>query len=88
MLDVFADSPCCQLLYHLAPSSVRLWFPCVDSYSEVCTWKLELTVDMYMVAVACGDLIETVYTTDLRKKTYRYFLGTPTAAPNIGLAVG
>ena len=41
-----------------------------------------------MIAVACGDLIETVYTTDLRKKTYRYFLGTPTAAPNIGLAVG
>ena len=43
---------------------------------------------MYMTAVAPGDLIETVYTTDLRKKVYRYFLGVPTAAPNIGLAVG
>ena len=60
----------------------------MDSYSEVCTWKLELTVDMYMTAIAPGDLIETVYTTDLRKKVYRYFLGVPTAAPNIGVAVG
>ena len=66
----------------------RLWFPCIDSYSEVCTWKLEFTVDMYMVAVSCGDLIETVYTADLRKKTYHYYMSIPTAAPNIGLAVG
>ena len=69
-------------------NSSRLWFPCIDSYSEVCTWKLEYTVDMYLTAVSCGDLIETIYTTDLRKKTYHYYLSTPTASPNIGLAVG
>ena len=45
-------------------------------------------MDMYMTAVSCGDLIETVYTADLRKKTYHYYLSTPTSAPNIGLAVG
>ena len=66
----------------------RLWFPCVDSYSEVCTWKMEFSVDMYLTAVSCGDLIETVYTPDLRKKTYHYYLSSPTAAPNIALAVG
>jgi len=30
--------------------------------SELCTWKIELTVDETMTAVSCGDLIETVYT--------------------------
>jgi len=41
-----------------------------------------------MTAVSVGDLIETVYTSDLRKKTYHYYMATPTAAPNIALAVG
>lgn len=66
----------------------RLWFPCIDCYSEVCTWKLEFTVNMYMVAVSVGDLVETIYTEDLRRKTYHYFMSAPTAAPNIALAVG
>ncbi|XP_077993072.1 transcription initiation factor TFIID subunit 2-like [Glandiceps talaboti] len=69
-------------------NSARLWFPCIDSYSEPCTWKLEFTVDATMTAVSCGDLIETVYTPDMRKKTFHYVLNIPTAAPNIGLAVG
>ena len=66
----------------------RLWFPCVDTLSELCTWKLEFTVDESMVAVSCGDLVETVYTPDLKRKTYHYVLSVPTAAPNIALAVG
>lgn len=41
-----------------------------------------------MVAVSCGDLVETIYTHDMRKKTYHYVLPIPTAAPNISLAVG
>lgn len=69
-------------------NSSRLWFPCVDSYSEPCTWKMEFTVDSSMVAVSCGDLVETVFTSDMRKKTYHYYLPVPTCAPNIGLAVG
>lgn len=67
---------------------IRLWFPCIDSFAEVCTWKLEFTVNMYMTAISVGDLIETVYTADLRKKTYHYYMAVPTAAPNIALAVG
>lgn len=60
----------------------------MDSYSELCTWKLEFTVDASMVAVSCGDLVETVYTHDMRKKAFHYVLTIPTAAPNISLAVG
>ncbi|KAJ8032786.1 Transcription initiation factor TFIID subunit 2 [Holothuria leucospilota] len=66
----------------------RLWFPCVDTYSEPCTWKLEFTVDKSMTAVSCGELVDTVYTPDLKKKTFHYMLTVPTAAPNISLAVG
>uniref|UniRef100_A0A8C8LXA3 Transcription initiation factor TFIID subunit 2 n=1 Tax=Oncorhynchus tshawytscha TaxID=74940 RepID=A0A8C8LXA3_ONCTS len=69
-------------------NSTRFWFPCVDSYSELCTWKLEFTVDASMVAVSCGDLVETVYTHDMRKKTFHYVLPIPTAASNISLSVG
>ena len=66
----------------------QLWFPCVDTMSELCTWKLEFTVDESMIAISNGDLVETVYTPDLKRKTYHYVLSVPTAAPNIALAVG
>ena len=46
-------------------NSSRLWFPCVDTLSELCTWKLEFTVDESMTAVSCGDLVDTVYTPGL-----------------------
>lgn len=45
-------------------------------------------MDASMVAVSCGDLVETVYTHDMRKKAFHYVLTIPTAAPNISLAVG
>ncbi|PAA74224.1 hypothetical protein BOX15_Mlig007954g1, partial [Macrostomum lignano] len=69
-------------------NSTRLWLPCIDSCSELCQWRLEITVPEDMVAVAPGDLLETVYTQDLQSKTYRYFLAQPTCAPNIGFAIG
>lgn len=69
-------------------NSARLWFPCIDTWSEVCTWRLEFTVDEFMTAVSCGDLLEVVYTQDMRRKTFHYYLSTPTCAPNIALVVG
>ncbi|KAK9889670.1 hypothetical protein WA026_007049 [Henosepilachna vigintioctopunctata] len=69
-------------------NSTRLWFPCVDSFAETCTWKLEFTVDEEMTAVSNGDLIEVVLTPDMRRKTFHYSLNVPTCAPNISLAVG
>ncbi|XP_052776335.1 transcription initiation factor TFIID subunit 2-like isoform X2 [Mya arenaria] len=69
-------------------NSARLWFPCIDCYAEPCTWKLEFTCDLSMTAVSCGDLLEMVYTSDRRQKTYHYYLSTPTSAPNIAVAIG
>nr|XP_018909078.1 PREDICTED: transcription initiation factor TFIID subunit 2 isoform X1 [Bemisia tabaci] len=69
-------------------NSSRLWFPCIDSYAEPCTWRLEFTVDENMTAVSCGELIEVVYTPDMRRKTFHYSLSIPACAPNIALAVG
>lgn len=69
-------------------NSSRLWFPCIDTSSELCTWKLEFTVDESMTAVSCGDLVDTVYTPDMKRKTFHYVLNTPTPASNIALAVG
>uniref|UniRef100_A0A336MKX7 Transcription initiation factor TFIID subunit 2 n=1 Tax=Culicoides sonorensis TaxID=179676 RepID=A0A336MKX7_CULSO len=69
-------------------NSSRLWFPCVDSYAEPCTWKLEFTVDVDMIAISCGELVESVLTPDMRRKTYHYVVNTPVCAPNIAVAVG
>lgn len=66
----------------------RLWFPCVDSFAEPCTWKLEYTVAEGMTAVSCGELVETSMTADLKQKTFHYVVSTPVCAPNIALAVG
>lgn len=77
-----------SLFFYAVDFFSRFWFPCVDSYSELCTWKLEFTVDAAMVAVSNGDLVETVYTHDMRKKTFHYMLTIPTAASNISLAIG
>ncbi len=68
--------------------SSRHWFPCVDAWSELCLWKIEITVDAGLTAVCSGELEETVYTGDLRRKTFHYSLRTPTSAGNIGFAVG
>ncbi|GAB6030287.1 Transcription initiation factor TFIID subunit 2 [Chamberlinius hualienensis] len=67
--------------------SSRLWFPCIDT-SEPCSWKLEFTVDVSMTAVSCGELMEVIYTPDMKKKTFHYHLATPTCATKIALAVG
>ncbi|XP_055846855.1 transcription initiation factor TFIID subunit 2 [Episyrphus balteatus] len=69
-------------------NSTRLWFPCVDSFADPCTWKLEFTVDKLLTAVSCGELVEVVMTPDLRRKTFHYSLTTPVSAPNIALAIG
>lgn len=41
-----------------------------------------------MTAVSAGELIETVYSYDLKKKTFHYVVNTPVVPPSIGLAIG
>jgi transcription initiation factor TFIID subunit 2 len=66
----------------------RLWFSCVDTNTELCTWTLEITVDTKLTVVACGELVDTVLHSDKKTKTFNYKLSIPTSAPNIGLAIG
>ncbi len=66
----------------------RFVFPCVDSYSELCLWKIEMTCDASMSAVCSGEPTEVIYTPDMRGKTFHYVLSVPTSAVNIGFCVG
>ncbi|KAH8361580.1 hypothetical protein KR084_008772, partial [Drosophila pseudotakahashii] len=79
---------CSHMFTNCYENSTRLWFPCVDSFADPCTWRLEFTVDKNLTAVSCGELVEVIMTPDLRKKTYHYTVTTPVCAPNIALAVG
>ncbi len=45
------------IVVHLFP---RLWFPCVDTYTELCTWSLKFVVPPHMTAISVGDLTEQV----------------------------
>lgn len=67
----------------------RSWFPCIDSYGETCTWKIEITVEGDdFVAVSVGELLQTMYTEDLKGRVYHYYLAQPVSAPCIAMAVG
>lgn len=65
-----------------------MWFPCTDSYNELCTWKIEVTTDALMTVITSGDLTDTKLSPDGKLKTFYYELGVPTSASNIALAVG
>ncbi len=66
----------------------RLWFPCVDSFSESCTWAIQVTVEEAYTAIASGELTEVEHLVERRLKRFTYSLQVPTSAPNIGLVVG
>ncbi|KAK3736334.1 hypothetical protein QZH41_020807, partial [Actinostola sp. cb2023] len=76
------------MLMIMIPLLCRLWFPCVDSFSEVCTWSIDITTSKDMIAVSCGELMEQILNADDKTKTFQYELNIPTSAPNIALAVG
>jgi hypothetical protein len=47
----------------LSPTSydaARIWTPCVDSLWERCTWELEFIVDVSIMVVSSGELLEQV----------------------------
>lgn len=39
-----------------SPLGPLAWFPCVDSSSELCTWKIEVTCETTLTAVCSGEL--------------------------------
>ena len=56
-------------------NSARLWFPCVDSYNELCTWKLEFTVDESMT-VSSRHLGFEFFLHFLQKFDFSAYLGS------------
>jgi hypothetical protein len=46
------------------------WFPCVQSYNELCTWKLEITIsDPNLIVIASGHLVEIEQINSVSKST-------------------
>lgn len=90
-----------------ADNQSSCWFPCIQSYNECCTWKLEITCDEELEVLASGTLIETELINDSihdmnwnnttansqlinspKRRRFHFYLGQPTCAANIGVAVG
>lgn len=69
-------------------SSTRQWLPSLDAPDQLCLWRIEITVDSSLTAIASGELIDTEYTQDMKKKIYHYQLMIPTSSVNIGFAIG
>lgn len=69
------------------PGSARLCFPCVDTYAALATWKFELTCYSDQVAIASGQLTNTVENAN-GTKVFVYELDVPTVAASIGIAIG
>ncbi|EDV23052.1 uncharacterized protein TRIADDRAFT_27954 [Trichoplax adhaerens] len=69
-------------------NSSRLWFPCMDNYWNLCTWSLSFNVDATMIAISNGELVKKIIDDDGKNVTFHYKLDVPTAAPNIGFAIG
>ncbi|UXI16704.1 Rap guanine nucleotide exchange factor 2 [Sarcoptes scabiei] len=82
--DMFTE----HLFTYDSYNSSRLWFPCVDVFSESCTWTILVVCDENFTVISSGDLIEVEHDTHKKKKRFFYQLQIPTSASNIGLVVG
>ncbi len=65
-----------------------MWFPCVDTLVDKCTFSMEITVDKDMMAVCSGELVDQVWSDDYSKKTFFFNLDVPSVAQSVALAVG
>ncbi|KAK6031976.1 peptidase family M1 [Ostertagia ostertagi] len=69
-------------------TSTREWLPCVDAPDQLALWRLHITCDSWLTAVASGDLVGFDNLADKRLRTWNYQQLIPTAACSIGFAVG
>lgn len=63
-----------------------LWFPCIQSTNELCTWKIEITLPKDYTCITSGDFIEKIANND--EETFHFYLSVPTCASNIGIVIG
>ncbi|KAJ1367779.1 hypothetical protein KIN20_028769, partial [Parelaphostrongylus tenuis] len=69
-------------------TSTREWLPCVDAPDQLALWRIHITCDSWLTAVASGDLVGFDNVPDKLLRTWNYQQLIPTAACNIGFVVG
>uniref|UniRef100_M4BQR9 Transcription initiation factor TFIID subunit 2 n=1 Tax=Hyaloperonospora arabidopsidis (strain Emoy2) TaxID=559515 RepID=M4BQR9_HYAAE len=71
----------------------RTWMPCRDTLRDACTFRIELTVPDWCVAVCSGQMVQQVLDPEsdsdgVRWRTFRYVVNPKTNCSSIGFAVG
>ncbi|CAI4227145.1 unnamed protein product [Auanema sp. JU1783] len=69
-------------------SATHEWLPCLDAPDQLALWRLSITCDANCTAVTSAELLDVVFTADMKKKVYQYQQAVPTSACNMGWAVG
>jgi len=71
----------------------RSWMPCRDTLRDACTFRMELTVPDWCVAVCSGQMVQQVLNPEsdadgVQWRTFRYVVNPKTNCSSIGFAVG
>ncbi|KAL4117013.1 Transcription initiation factor TFIID subunit 2 [Phytophthora ramorum] len=71
----------------------RSWMPCRDTLRDACTFRIELTVPDWCVAVCSGQMVQQVLNPEVdadgvQWRTFRYVVNPKTNCSSIGFAVG
>ncbi|EGZ06709.1 hypothetical protein PHYSODRAFT_530724 [Phytophthora sojae] len=71
----------------------RSWMPCRDTLRDACTFRIELTVPDWCVAVCSGQMVQQVLNPEpdadgMQWRTFRYVVNPKTNCSSIGFAVG
>ncbi|KAG7380167.1 Transcription initiation factor TFIID subunit 2 [Phytophthora pseudosyringae] len=71
----------------------RSWMPCRDTLRDACSFRIELTVPDWCVAVCSGQMVQQVLNPEpdadgTQWRTFRYVVNPKTNCSSIGFAVG
>ncbi|EEY69598.1 transcription initiation factor TFIID subunit, putative [Phytophthora infestans T30-4] len=71
----------------------RSWMPCRDTLRDACTFRIELTVPDWCVAVCSGQMVQQLLNPETdadggQWRTFRYVVNPQTNCSSIGFAVG
>ncbi|CAI5710886.1 unnamed protein product [Peronospora effusa] len=71
----------------------RSWMPCRDTLRDACTFRIELTVPDWCVAVCSGQMVQQVLNPEsdadgVQWRTFRYVVNPKTNCSSVGFAVG
>ncbi|KAG3006132.1 hypothetical protein PC119_g15059 [Phytophthora cactorum] len=71
----------------------RSWMPCRDTLRDACTFRIELTVPDWCVAVCSGQMVQQILNPETdadggQWRTFRYVVNPKTNCSSVGFAVG